>query len=133
MAKGGKSPKYIANAEGLLSSVLKQFNPGVSYDLHLPPKRKPELQKLEDKDITGVLAAFEVIRGAAGVDGAMDGDAPVGDPWRGFGDIDGGRLHIRRAVVIDADNNSVVKDSAKTYAGDRWVDILPLHHDAHPR
>ena len=127
MAKGGKAPKYIANAEGLLSSVLKQFNPGVSYDLHLPPKRKPDLQKLEDEDIAGVLAAFR-------------GD-PVELPvlmalWMGmrmseilgaeFGDIDGGRLHIRRAVVIDADNNSVVKDSAKTYAGDRWVDI-PLY------
>lgn len=114
MAKGGKAPKYIANAEGLLSSVLKQFNPGASYDLHLPPKRKPELQKLEDGDIAGVLAAFR-------------GD-PVELPvlmalWMGmrmseilgaeFGDIDGGRLHIRRAVVIDADNNSVVKDSAK--------------------
>lgn len=127
MAKGGKAPKYIANAEGLLSSVLKQFNPGASYDLHLPPKRKPDLQKLEDGDIAGVLAAFR-------------GD-PVELPvlmalWMGmrmseilgaeFGDIDGGRLHIRRAVVIDADNNSVVKDSAKTYAGDRWVDI-PLY------
>lgn len=127
MAKGGKAPKYIANAEGLLSSVLKQFNPGASYDLHLPPKRKPELQKLEDGDIAGVLAAFR-------------GD-PVELPvlmalWMGmrmseilgaeFGDIDGGRLHIRRAVVIDAENNSVVKDSAKTYAGDRWVDI-PLY------
>lgn len=127
MAKGGKAPKYIANAEGLLSSVLKQFNPGASYDLHLPPKRKPKLQKLEDGDIAGVLAAFR-------------GD-PVELPvlmalWMGmrmseilgaeFGDIDGGRLHIRRAVVIDAENNSVVKDSAKTYAGDRWVDI-PLY------
>lgn len=126
MAKGGKAPKYIANAEGLLSSVLKQFNPGASYDLHLPPKRKPDLQKLEDGDIAGVLAAFR-------------GD-PVELPvlmalWMGmrmseilgaeFGDIDGGRLHICRAVVIDADNNSVVKDSAKTYAGDRWVDIPP--------
>lgn len=124
MAKGGKSPKYIANAEGLLSSVLKQFNPGVSYDLHLPPKRKPDLRQPDDKEIGAILTAF---RGS-----------PIELPvlmalWMGMRmseilgarreDIDGGKLHICRAVVLDENNKPAEKDSAKTYAGDRWVSV----------
>lgn len=58
MARSGKSPKYIANAEGLLSSVLKQFNPGVRYDVHLPPKRKPDLRQPDDAEISAILSAF---------------------------------------------------------------------------
>lgn len=126
MAKMGKSPKYIANAHGLLSSVLKEYNPGATYDVRLPAKKKPNLKKLEDVDIAGILAAFR--------------DSPVELPvlmalWLGmrlseilgaeFADIDGERLHICRAVVLDKNNEATVKDSAKSYAGDRWVDIPP--------
>ena len=38
-------------------------------------------------------------------------------------DIDGGKLHICRAVVLDENNKPAEKDSAKTYAGDRWVSV----------
>lgn len=124
MARSGKSPKYIANAEGLLSSVLKQFNPGVRYDVHLPPKRKPDLRQPDDAEISAILSAF---RGS-----------PIELPvlmalWMGmrmseilgarYEDIEGSRLHIRRALVLDVDGHRVVKDGAKTYAGDRWVSI----------
>lgn len=126
MAKSGKSPKYISNAHGLLSSVLDVYNPDARYNVRLPAKKKPNLEKLEDVDIAGVLAAF---RGS-----------PVELPvlmalWLGmrkseilgaeFGDIKGDRMHICRAVVINKNNEAVVKDSAKSYAGDRWVDIPP--------
>lgn len=126
MAKNGKSPKYISNAHGLLSSVLGVYNPAASYNVRLPAKKKPNLEKLEDMDIAGVLAAF---RGN-----------PVELPvlmalWLGmrkseilgaeFGDIKGKRMHICRAVVINKNNEAVVKNFAKSYAGDRWVDIPP--------
>lgn len=124
MAKRGKSPKYISNAKGLLSSVLKQFNPDVRYDVLLPPKRKPDLRQPDDAEITAILAAF---RGS-----------PIELPvlmalWMGmrlseilgarYEDIEGDQLHICRALVLDADNQRVVKDNAKTYAGDRRVNI----------
>lgn len=124
MARAKKTPKYIANAAGLLSSVLKQFNPGVRYDVHLPPKQKPNLRQPDDAEIAAILKAF---RGS-----------PIELPvlmalWMGMRmseilgarheDIEGSRLHIRRALVLDADGKRVVKDGAKTYAGDRWVSV----------
>lgn len=124
MTKNKKSPKYIANAEGLLSSVLKQAMPDKHYSLHLPAKRKPDLRQPDDKEIGAILTAFH--------------GSPIELPvlmalWMGmrmseilgarYEDIEDGRLHICRAVVLDEKNMPVEKDGAKTYAGDRWVDI----------
>ena len=124
MTKSKKSPKYIANAEGLLSSVLKQSMPEKQFSLHLPPKRKPNLRQPDDKEVGAIMAAF---RGSAV-------ELPVLMAlWMGMRlseilgarheDIDGGKLHICRAVVLDENNQPAEKDSAKTYAGDRWVSV----------
>lgn len=124
MVREGKSPKYVANAEGLLSSVLKQTMPDKQFSLHLPPKRKPNLRQPDDKEIGAIMAAF---RGSAV-------ELPVLMAlWMGMRlseilgarheDIDGGKLHICRAVVLDENNQPAEKDSAKTYAGDRWVNV----------
>lgn len=124
MVREGKSPKYVANAEGLLSSVLKQIMPGKQFSLHLPPKRKPNLRQPDDKEIGAIMAAF---RGSAV-------ELPVLMAlWMGMRlseilgarheDLDGGKLHICRAVVLDENDQPVEKDSAKTYAGDRWVSV----------
>lgn len=124
MTKSKKSPKYIANAEGLLSSVLKQAMPEKQFSLHLPAKRKPNLRQPDDKEVGAIMAAF---RGSAV-------ELPVLMAlWMGMRlseilgarheDIDGGKLHICRAVVLDENNQPVEKDSAKTYAGDRWVSV----------
>lgn len=124
MVREGKSPKYVANAEGLLSSVLKQTMPEKQFNLHLPPKRKPNLRQPDDKEIGAIMAAF---RGSAV-------ELPVLMAlWMGMRlseilgarheDIAGGKLHICRAVVLDENNQPAEKDSAKTYAGDRWVSV----------
>ena len=124
MVREGKSPKYIANAEGLLSSVLKHAMPEKQFSLRLPPKRKPNLRQPDDKEIGAIMAAF---RGSAV-------ELPVLMAlWMGMRlseilgarheDIADGKLHIRRAVVLDENNQPVEKDSAKTYAGDRWVSV----------
>lgn len=124
MVREGKSPKYVANAEGLLSSVLKQAMPEKQFNLHLPTKRKPNLRQPDDKEIGAIMAAF---RGSAV-------ELPVLMAlWMGMRlseilgarheDIDGGKLHICRAVVLDENNQPAEKDSAKTYAGDRWVSV----------
>ena len=124
MVREKKSPKYVANAEGLLSSVLKQAMPEKQFSLRLPPKRKPNLRQPDDKEIGAIMAAF---RGSAV-------ELPVLMAlWMGMRlseilgarheDIDGGKLHICRAVVLDENNQPAEKDSAKTYAGDRWVSV----------
>lgn len=124
MVREGKSPKYVANAEGLLSSVLKQAMPEKQFNLHLPTKRKPNLRQPDDKEVGAIMAAF---RGSAV-------ELPVLMAlWMGMRlseilgarheDIDGGKLHICRAVVLDENNQPAEKDSAKTYAGDRWVSV----------
>lgn len=124
MVREGKSPKYVANAEGLLSSVLKQAMPKKQFSLRLPPKRKPNLRQPDDKEIGAIMVAF---RGSAV-------ELPVLMAlWMGMRlseilgarheDIDGGKLHICRAVVLDENNQPAEKDSAKTYAGDRWVSV----------
>lgn len=124
MVRRGLSPKYVSNAKSLLCSVIGQAMPNQQYTLQLPAKRKPNLRRPDDKEIEAILTAF---RGS-----------PIELPvlmavWMGMRlseilgvqheDIDGSRLHIRRAVVLDEKNRPVGKDSAKTYAGDRWVSI----------
>ena len=123
MKKAGKSPKYIANASGLLSSVLKMFAPEFRYVVVLPQKEKPELRTPDDKEIDAIIAA---VRGT-------DVELPVLMAiWMGmrlseirgaqYGDIQNGKLYIRRAIVDDEDGLPVVK-TTKTTAGKRKVTI----------
>lgn len=119
------SAKYVRNAEGLLMSVLRQYRPDFTPRLLLPQKTKPDLRQLSDDEIGAVLAAF---RGS-------EVELPVLMAlWMGLRvseilgakleDIRGGRLHICRAVVLDASGNATEKPP-KTFSGDRWVDIPP--------
>ena len=125
MALEGKSRKYIANAVGLLSSVLRVYAPDVKLDVRLPQKRKAEPRKIEDDEISAIMAA---VRGTV-----IELPVLMG-LWLGmrmseirgarFEDIRNGRLHICRAVVTDIDGKPTEKPP-KTFSGDRWVDLPP--------
>lgn len=125
MALEGKSRKYIANAVGLLSSVLRVYAPDVKLDARLPQKRKTEPRKIEDDEIGAIMAA---VRGTV-----IELPVLMG-LWLGmrmseirgarFEDIRNGRLHICRAVVTDIDGKPTEKPP-KTFSGDRWVDLPP--------
>lgn len=123
MALNGKSPKYISNAQGLLSTVLKMFRPEFHLNVSLPQKKKRQPRKItgsEMREIIGLVKGQEVelpllmalwmgmrlseVRGAR------------------FEDIKDGKLHICNATVLDINNNPAEK-IPKTYEGDRWVDI----------
>lgn len=126
MAKDGKSPKYIRNAEGLLCSVLKQYAPSLDRSVVLPQKQRVELRQLSDDEIGKIARAFS----------GSEMELPVLMAlWMGmrlseirgamFEDIEGNRLHVCRALVLDADGNDAEKPP-KTFSGDRWIDI-PQH------
>lgn len=125
MALDGKSRKYIANAVGLLCSVLRTYAPEIKVDVRLPQKKKTEPRKIEEDEILAIMAAVH----------GTEIELPVlMGLWLGmrmsevrgarFEDISGDRLHICRAVVYDKDGRSVEKPP-KTFSGDRWVELPP--------
>lgn len=123
MAKAGKSPKYISNANGLLSSVLKSYAPDFRLNVYLPQKQKIEPRRISTEEIAAIINA---VRGT-------NVELPVLMAlWMGMrmseikgakhSDIKNQRLHICRAVVLDEGGNEVAKPP-KSFSGDRWVDI----------
>lgn len=125
MALEGKSRKTIANAVGLLSSVMSAYAPDAKIEVRLPQKKKQEPRKVEEGEILAIMAAVH----------GTEIELPVlMGLWLGmrmseirgarFEDIRGDRLHICRAVVYDKDGRAVEK-APKTFSGDRWVDLPP--------
>ena len=123
MARAGKSPKYIRNANGLLSSVLKTYAPDFRLNVYLPQKQKAEPRRIDTDEISAIINAVRDTNVELPVLMAL---------WMGmrmseikgakFSDIKKQRLHICRAVVLDEAGNEVAKPP-KTFSGDRWVDI----------
>jgi len=125
MAMKGKSRKYIANAVGLLNSVMKAYAPEVALDIRLPQKKKTEPRRIEDDEIGQIMEAVH----------GTEIELPVlMGLWLGmrmseirgarFEDIKDGQLHICRAVVTDEDGHAVEKPP-KTFSGDRWISLPP--------
>lgn len=123
MSKDGKSQKYIRNAEGLLSAVLKSYYPEFRLSVFLPQKDKIQPRRISDEEIAKIMSSVA----------GMDIELPVLMAlWMGmrmseirgarYGDITGGTLHVCRAIVDDIDGNAVEKPP-KTFSGDRWIDI----------
>lgn len=123
MAKNKKSPKYIRNAEGLLSAVLKLYRPDFRMSVFMPQKLKQEPRRVTDEEITKIIA---MVKGT-------DIELPILMAlWMGmrmseirgaqYGDIKDHRLHIQRAIVLDDARKDAVKPP-KTFSGDRWIDI----------
>lgn len=136
MAKSGKSPKYVRNAEGLLSAVLKMFHPEFSLNVYLPQKEKIETRHLSEEEIQ------KIMRASSGTTMELPILMAV---WLGmrmseirgakFSDIKNHRLHVCRAIVEDVGGNAVTKPP-KTFSGDRWIPLPPYIEDlinAQPR
>lgn len=129
MSESGKSPKYIANAVGLLRPVLKEYHKDFDLEIKMPKKKRPKSKaksKLPtDKEIQDILTA------AKGTE--MELPILMG-VWMGmrvseirgarFRDIEDNQLHIC-CVIVDDENGKPVEKDPKTDAGDRWIDIPP--------
>lgn len=115
------SPKYVANAAGLLSAVLKMYAPDFTLRVTLPQKQKTEQRALTNEELTTILHAAAGTKMELpilmGLWLGMRMSKIVGAQYR---DIRDGHLHIRRAVVLDAEGHPVEKPP-KTMSGDRWV------------
>lgn len=126
-ARGGEeksvSPKTIANAYGLVRTVLEEYDVDVSR-VKLPQKIKPKKKYLEAEDIARLI------------------DAAVGDPceipivlaaWLGLRrseiaglhwdsiDFDQGTITIENTMVPDKDNQMVLKAGAKNEPSQRTI------------
>lgn len=137
MHRDGKSPKYIANAYGLLTAVLHMEAPEITLNVRLPQRQAPEQRQLSPEEMA------RLIEGARG--------DPVELPvlmglWLGmrmsevrgvrYGDISGNILHIQTAIV-DNEAGQAIEKQPKTLAGNRYVPlpdyILGLIGDPHGR
>lgn len=125
MSRDGKSPKYIRNAHGLLSAVLREYRPDFVLRTRLSQKEKIEQRMISDSEIDAII---RMCRGA-------EIEIPVLLAlWLGmrmseirgikFSDISNGRLHVQRAVVEDEHRKAVVKGT-KSFSGDRMLDLPP--------
>lgn len=124
MAKD-KAPKYIHNAHGLLSAVLKECYPDFKLSTVLPSKVKPDIAVPDDEDVRQIMSAVKGYRVEIPVLMALWMAMRVSE-IRGatFNCIKGHKLHINKAIVDDEDLQPVLKRT-KTYSSDRWVDIPP--------
>lgn len=117
----GLSPKTIRNYTGLIGAALKAQDitpPSVS----IPRRSKPEYHIPTEKDVKRLAEA------AAGTSMEIPLTLAVLGLRRGeicalhLSDLSGNVLHIRRAVVYDADGQLQTKDP-KTISSDRFVQI----------
>lgn len=122
--KAGSSPKTIRNAHGLLSAVLKAYRPKLQLSTTLPQKERTEISIPSEQDMKLIW------REAAGTKYEL----PILlASWLGlrvseikglkFSDIQGDKVHIHTAIVLDKDGNETSK-RPKSYSGDRWI-IFP--------
>ena len=121
MSKDGKSPKYIANANGLLYGVLGMFYKDFSYKVTLPKRKKAKPIRPKESDIKAIADA---VRGYAvelptllAMWMGLRMSEILGLTWDC---IEGNNLHIKQAKVDEG-----FKDCTKTEEGDRIIPIPP--------
>lgn len=119
----GKSPKYIRNAHGLLTAVLKEYRPNFVTNTRLPQKKKQEIVLPSESDIQKIWTAakgstYELPILLASWLGLRKSEI------RGlkFSDVKDGRIHIQRALVRTETGH--FEKGTKTISGDRWI-VLP--------
>lgn len=115
-----KSPKSVRNAHGLLSAVVAEYRPELILRTTMPQKDVNEIRIPTEEEIE------KIMKGCSG----REEELPIllamwlglrASEIRGitWGDIQGDRIHIKRAI-IDSEGGPVLKKT-KTTAGDRWI------------
>lgn len=120
----GVSPKTIHNRHGFISAVLSVFSPNTILNTQLPRKSQEEPNIPSDKDVKAVLDLAEGTRYEIALNLACYGLRRSEICALSPDDLDGNTLTINKALVLDDDNNWIVK-ATKTAASTRQVMISP--------
>jgi integrase len=116
------SAKTVANAHGLLSTVLREYRPSMVLRTTLPQKVRPDIQIPSESDLKDIMAAAKGTRYelpiALAIWLGLRQSEIVGLTWDCF---KGDTLHIRQAVVEG--ENGPEQKGTKTYSGKRTIKL----------
>lgn len=116
------SPKTIKNRYSLLKSALKLYN--VQVDVTLPQSIKPQLVNPSEEHINALLEYFKDTPMECAILLAIYVPMRRGEisalKWE---DLDGNLVKINKTFTVDKNNKKILKNSPKTYAGFRTVEI----------
>lgn len=120
----GRSPKTMRNYHGFISSVLGTFRPNMKIYTTLPKKVKREPYIPSDEDVRKILerakgTEFEIPIILACY-GMRRSEICALTPE----DIEGDVLHINKAIVLDENNEWVIKKTTKTTESTRDI-VIP--------
>lgn len=122
------SPKTVRNAHGLLSASLKMFRPDFVLYTTLPQRKKPDIIIPTEEDVVKLISAVRdteielpVLLGALA---GMRMSEICGLKWSDV-DFDSGIISVKRAKVMNEDNQLTEKDT-KTTASDRTVKMISV-------
>lgn len=129
------SAKTVANAHGLLSTVLREYRPSMTLHTTLPQKVRPDIQIPSESDLKAIMAVakgtkYELPIALALWLGLRQSEI-VGLTWDC---VKGDTLHIKQAIVAGV--NGPERKGTKTYAGKRTIKMPPYVKaliDAQPR
>lgn len=118
-------PKTVRNYYGFLTAVLKAYRPDFAYSALMPRKVKPDLYTPDDTEVKKLLDAVKgtrmeipVLLSALGSLRRSELCALTSE------DVKDGCIVINKAVVLDVNNEWVLKHTTKTEAGTR-IAYLP--------
>lgn len=120
MVKSGLAPKTVAEAHGLLSAVVREFNPGAQLTTTLPQKAKQEIQIPSEAELRAIIEASKGTKYELPILMAiwlgMRQSEIVGLKWE---NIKGDRIHIVSAIVTGEDGP--IEKGTKTTSGTRSI------------
>ena len=120
------SPKTIRERYHFLCKALRKYNNSL-YDVRLPAKARTEIDVPDDSRMMEILeaakgTALEIPIMLAAIGGLRRGEI-CALKWPD--DFNGNVLHVHSDMVIDAQNQWVIKEIPKTYESNRYVEMPP--------
>lgn len=117
------SAKSVKNYNGFIVSVLKMFRPQFRCATTLPQKTPTDFNLPTQEEVMQIIADLDGTEYHIPIQLACLGLRKSEILALDVSDLDGNILSINKGLVIDKDNNIVVKDMPKTFASVRQIYI----------
>lgn len=119
------SPKSIRNQFGLISTALKQQKSNLDFkSISLTPKKKKEMLIPNEQEMAKII---EITKGTnieipilLALTLGLRRSEICALKWS---DYDGKKIHIHASAVPDKNNKTIIKQTNKSYAGTRTLDV----------